>query len=758
MGSFPTSGQVDWVSLMKVPFQVPIGILSRISAAQVQPYTIVVAENLGHLFHLTAEGRQRIRDAISKLKSFQTLCRALYIGIGIEHVIHILARTEEGAMCIALCGSLSEFYAKSTASEILIEMVKTKRAPEELRPSISEWSALLDACGGTFAASPLSTLAEKYMQLHPDHRMLGYNVENLAASKVRGCSSAESLATALIALAEVTRGDLASLTIIGGADAGWLAAFAEWFFELSIRIILGSTGEVLYPGQGSEHNVQVLIVYNSVGTVAQNMLVTTDRTHRLSDATSLIRQESDTNYSEACVAGRVEWDKILALVFGPEFKKMRGNSHAVGVALGSLARILQGVASAEDGIRPLFRQEYGHYNDSSYGKGLVLAILHRFPELGSFRDPMERAVRQDLSNAFMSYESSMSALQIACNCRRCQEGLGIQDDYCCVMIVEVIVVLAQTMSIATLPIEISPSRLGIETIYAKQVEIFYRMENQAYSDDTLKEFGPAIRAVKAYRQPLFDTIKIFCGRLPADLANRDNESAFSANGICVYYGALSQLCDNNESVDRVVVVPGRIELHQKVYYRITDLTIPFVQHTTGWPNCLSFDELSVVVKEKHDGLQLAFEVYQSGLGSGQKVLMLPATTVRLLWKRRGLIPCMGTACGTITKDAKIKEESPGYKLCELAGVQIEVFEVNLLQRWMLMNTKKAATGLVFWAGKECIDCCLRAAVESVQGKGSVGERATVIRSEEGTGSWETPKTKKILGKFGRRDKVSHGKG
>ena len=291
----------------KIPFQVPISILSRISAARVDPYTIVVAQNLGQLFQLTPKGRQHILEALSKLQAFQTLSRALYIGVGVEHLIHILARTEEGVMCIALCSSLSEFYGKSTTSEILIDMVKTNRAPEELRPSIPEWSALTDACSGTLAASPLPTLAEKYMQLHPQHRSLGYRNVGFAEVKSRGCSSAESLANALLALAEVTRGELASLTIVGGADAGWLAAFAEWFFGLSVRIVFGPTSEILYPGPSSEHDIRVLIVYNNRdGVDTLSNLVTTDRTYRLSDATSVIRREDFENYSEACVAGRLE--------------------------------------------------------------------------------------------------------------------------------------------------------------------------------------------------------------------------------------------------------------------------------------------------------------------------------------------------------------------------------------------------------------------------------------------------------------------
>lgn len=126
-------------------------------------------------------------------------------------------------MCIALCASMSEFYDMSIAAETLIEMVKTSRAPEELRPSILEWNALLDTCAGVFAASTFPRLAEKYMQLHPQHKALGYEPLQGTTTKVRGCSSPESLAKALLALGELTRGDLASFTYYRwrGCRVGW---------------------------------------------------------------------------------------------------------------------------------------------------------------------------------------------------------------------------------------------------------------------------------------------------------------------------------------------------------------------------------------------------------------------------------------------------------------------------------------------------------------------------------------------------------
>ena len=161
--AFSTSGQIEWVNLMKTSFRASIGILSRMSAAQVDPYTVVVGQKLGSLFHLTSTGRNRLLGEMSKLRSFNSLSNALHFGLGISHLVRILARTEEGKMCVALCTSMSECYDKAIAAEILIEMVKKSRAPEDLCPSILECEALLETCAGVLAASQFPILAEKYM-------------------------------------------------------------------------------------------------------------------------------------------------------------------------------------------------------------------------------------------------------------------------------------------------------------------------------------------------------------------------------------------------------------------------------------------------------------------------------------------------------------------------------------------------------------------------------------------------------------------
>ncbi|KAI9854958.1 MAG: hypothetical protein M1813_000623 [Trichoglossum hirsutum] len=178
-----------------------------------------------------------VAEALEGLLTYGSLGKALWFGFGAKNMVRTLAATEEGSTCLALCAAVSECYNELVAAEVFVEMVKSSQSPEDLRPSILQWKALLQSCAGVFAATPFPEKAERYMQLHPHGRSLGYEPLQSPEMPRRGCSSPKSLAEALLALAKVTRGEFASVMVIGGADAGWLAAVGEWLFDLSVQVV-----------------------------------------------------------------------------------------------------------------------------------------------------------------------------------------------------------------------------------------------------------------------------------------------------------------------------------------------------------------------------------------------------------------------------------------------------------------------------------------------------------------------------------------
>src|SRR5947199_69412 len=147
-GGFQQQGTIDWVDLAKSMFSSSIDIFSRFSAGNLDPYTSVVALAICDGFKLAPIGRKRIENSLLTLRSFGTLANALWIGVGIKSIVRSLAATEQGGICIALCAAMSECYHESIAAEIWVNIAASFDIPQDMKPSINQWKALLQACAG----------------------------------------------------------------------------------------------------------------------------------------------------------------------------------------------------------------------------------------------------------------------------------------------------------------------------------------------------------------------------------------------------------------------------------------------------------------------------------------------------------------------------------------------------------------------------------------------------------------------------------
>jgi hypothetical protein len=139
---FSTSGQISWTGLTSSAVSLAVGILSRISATGLDYYIGVVGQKLGAQFQLTTTGRHKVQDALNKLQSYGSLGKALWLEFGVKS-----PRTNLGnnrGRPAVLCASILECYEIRVVAEILVKMGNRSRAPENLRPSILQWKALLE--------------------------------------------------------------------------------------------------------------------------------------------------------------------------------------------------------------------------------------------------------------------------------------------------------------------------------------------------------------------------------------------------------------------------------------------------------------------------------------------------------------------------------------------------------------------------------------------------------------------------------------
>lgn len=716
-GLLTTAGQISWDGIVKTGWNLSVGLLSRFMACGVDPYTVFIAQKMGSQFQLRTVGRRRISEALSKLRSFRSLGAALWFGMGVKHLVKELGQTEEGQLCLTLCAAMTECYDTVVASEIILEMVKMTRAPSELLPAIFQWKSLLDTCAGTFSSSEFPQIAERYMALHEIQRRISYEPVQGRISEQRGCSSPKSLAEALSAISQVTRGELESITIIGGPDAGWLAAFAEWFFELTVCITFASTGRVLHSTGPPDEHAKVYVIYEdrSVGTTD---IQTTGRTYRLLDATLAIQENADKVFGNASVTGRVPWNKALSSVFSYEMKNFLDNISVSAGAIGSLARVFQAVFRNEGGLHQQDKRFRGwiYHEPLSHSRRFISIVTEHFIELEPFRDIMERAAKKDVASAITGYETYTKRLKAACNCAICQGTFAAESPYCLVLMLEVIVIITKIMSTVDLPIPLSPSRLGFETIYAELLRL--RKDNASEEDsEEYQEIGSLDILIWYSRATtLGDALDLFTGRMPSTVANDDRLAcAASTQGICAYWTAIGKSSDGILS-NRVTVVPGQILLHEKSYRLINDAARPRteLENALKLSSSLDFANAYAVIKETHSSLQLDLQI-RDPLDNDKCLWHVgAASTIGAFEHSKGVVACGARDCDPPPDQVVLQQEAPGfssYRFGQKYVYYIEADGGSSAQLWTLATCCDCHT---IFVDNECLNCCLRTAVRRLQ--------------------------------------------
>lgn len=102
---FSQQGQVDWVKLSGKSVQFSIAVLSRLSRAGIDAYTLHVGRAICLSFALDPIAQERIADVIFKLKKYSSYGDLISFGFGVKHVVTDLAETEERthACCVVCC-------------------------------------------------------------------------------------------------------------------------------------------------------------------------------------------------------------------------------------------------------------------------------------------------------------------------------------------------------------------------------------------------------------------------------------------------------------------------------------------------------------------------------------------------------------------------------------------------------------------------------------------------------------------------------
>ena len=161
----------------------------------VDPYTAQVANFVASRFRIGSQGALRVKNALSQLPCLCGYGDVLWFGVGIQSLVRLMSKTDQGCIWVALSAALAECYHEEIAAEILHEMVLTLQPPQNLIPSVMEFLALVKACQSSLKLSNFGIRAETLMSLC---KRGGRNSPN-----TRGRSAPPELAAAIMALGKV---------------------------------------------------------------------------------------------------------------------------------------------------------------------------------------------------------------------------------------------------------------------------------------------------------------------------------------------------------------------------------------------------------------------------------------------------------------------------------------------------------------------------------------------------------------------------
>lgn len=730
--SFPQSGTLSWSDLFSKVVTGAVAVLSRFSEGGIDPFTAVVGQLVCQDFKFGRTGTDLFVKILNGLQYHSTKGDVLHFGFGIDSIVRNLSASYEGGILVILSAALAECYFEDHAANILWELVQAYKAANsgDRIPSPTQWLALIRQCDGVLAIDEFPKFAEDLMRLHPQNSLdVGNSSLDLRPRK-RGVSSPDSMAEALLAIGKVSTGQLEAITITGTADAGWLAALADRFFNLKLSIY-GPEGVLLFTNLDQDERAQITVLYEMASEEGTKKEVEVPgKLFCLRDATEFLHNKHGV-YGSALLSGRVPWENALSLTFGSEFSQLIEAPALFGTTIGAAARIFDAVARAEDGVHYDTTRTCTTYLSFGRAQGFVGFAYMRFPELLPLKKQMESASRAPFKEAQGNYESNVSNLKRMCKCKICEMGMDQEtyaEGYCLVILTEAIIILLRALSGITGLEDLRPVRAGIEWYYGRQLSVHRQHEmieqeiarygQMAFlldlpfteGDDFIEESVAVRRLVNATR--------LFTGR---DISENPFErSALSIAGICVFLDILTDISDHPEALGRCTVIPGKIEMAGRSYEVVEDISdfdlqgMDYRQRRGRGqapdplfsPSGLiaGYDSASVVAQPAVKCLQVGILAKHPSSGS---VLLGPAMLTKGILEASGLIHCKHSAHRSSKK--RLSNDSAARQINTDGGHPIWEFHGSLLSQMVAYSRSQDLNYHLIWRHHECQPCCLKAA-------------------------------------------------
>ena len=575
-------------------------ILAQFCGARTEPFTGHVSYVLCKDFKVSIKGQRNMNNGLNNLPIYRTPDERLTFGWAEQNLIRTQLVHQGAYEHLAIMIALSETFHESYSARVMWEMAQVAAGYQDITPHFRQWRNVIHSLNGAFSTTDFGVVVEDYIRLDP------YNViTGLDASTAQIPVHAKTLGEALLELGKVSNGKEKQITITGSAILGWLAAVADWLYDLRIAIF-SNTGEHLHstdPGK----ETQVLFVFEPTpGCRVSNKPWSTDSTQ----ASQTTKSASElTLYSTSIhntpMTGRVVWQSLLPRIFGRSFYYLdHEDSRPFATMLGAAARLFQALATDEDPEDERSTNLVStstKSNTSSYGPGLIQTLTNWMPELRRFQGKMERQLKLQRPEAAQAYRESLNALRKVCDCGICKplpmnpepanpdpdltlpniDKLSIDPDikipepapkngYCLPTLVETIIALGLALSRTVVSSALYPSRAGIQSLYHSQSLRRLASRGLHWTQHFTLIYGNEWNAPDHRR--LINTIQIFSGSKPKKYLP-ENLMAVAHEGITAYFTDLEKINLGRKrgvepGVRLIRIVSGGINVRYKVFQRL----------------------------------------------------------------------------------------------------------------------------------------------------------------------------------------------
>ena len=662
--NFQQQGTVDWVELSGRSVQFSVAVLSRLSKAGIDPFTLQVGRAICANFSLHPVAQGRISDAILALRKFGSYGDIIWFGFGVKHVVTDLAETEEGLTLVAICAALSTTYDSMYGARVLRELCGLCKAPQSFSPAIRQWKTLVELCAGILTSGHFNIVLDGFRRLVSG----GRNAPELEANR---CPTTYfALAEAILTIAQVTSKRLAGATLTGGLDCMWLAAVAEWVFSLDV-IIYNSAAAPLYRSRSLDQQPpQITVIYLEKKTERdweERSFVIEKTSSIRSGRTLFVREDEDSLGDRHFFNWRSSWSTILRDTFhGSVDRLLTGESaYQFGLYIYCVSMI------QEPDLRYMSEHDTTRQMAHHFADNLVDPLLwtqessrgHKFLSFASKRLPeLGRCLEHDFSSipqneVFRNGLAARRALESKCDNHLRPSGHLNGDrrlgSVCLTKLAEVIVGFLWITLVSEIDEEIPPSVTGLSNFYR------WLGSGSVLTKDQIMD----IRCGQARQTAL--VFYVLSG-LTVDSEEQvsmplsSNYLAMAGAGICVYRQALVDPSLPPDSASKFRVVSGYISHAGAIFKRIRNLS--------GWrnPPRFSFDASSIcesvdaIVQEtdRDSELALAYQVnYLDGRGKRKYLFMSLGRLLHILQNSVSTFNCEGGCSDLPTKSQGKVDES-----------------------------------------------------------------------------------------------------